>query len=309
MKIINILFFLIYMQVSLFSQDNHEYRLNYKWFPPEGKEKFFTVVVLGGSEGGLRYGEQWAEILNKKGYGVFALAYFGGTGLKQQLEEIPLEYFTEAVDTLLGFRGVSRDAISLIAVSKGTEAALLLAREKDIFRVIFLASPSCCVWQGINRENYNSDKSSWSFTNQPLPYLKYDYSKGVYPLVNLYSGVYSVKDDDPVLLNTGIISSEIILFSGGKDNVWPSSFMASMLKTTAEKRDDKNKIELHDFPDAGHGFLIPFSDEKNKIKILEGIKSALDFLGGSYIAFEKAMTESQEIVLGKLEKERMEVTR
>ncbi len=118
----------------------------------------------------MRYGEQWAKILNKEGNGVFVLAYFGSPGLEQQLEEIPPEYFINAIDTLMSFKGVSADEISLIAVSKGTEAALLLAQKRDVIKVIILDSASCCVYRCSNRENYSPDKSSWGYAGQPILY-------------------------------------------------------------------------------------------------------------------------------------------
>ncbi|MDU0291699.1 acyl-CoA thioesterase/BAAT N-terminal domain-containing protein, partial [Saccharothrix longispora] len=54
------------------------------------------VLVLGGSEGGLR--EDDAALLASHGFAALALAYFGAPGVPDDLVEIPLEYFGTALE-------------------------------------------------------------------------------------------------------------------------------------------------------------------------------------------------------------------
>lgn len=68
-------------------------------FAPAGAGPFPAVIVLGGSEGGLN-SEDVAALLSSHGYAALALAYFGAAGLPSALEEIPLEYFRQAMDWL-----------------------------------------------------------------------------------------------------------------------------------------------------------------------------------------------------------------
>src|SRR5699024_11289262 len=49
-----------------------------------------TIVVLGGSEGGLS--ESSAALLASHGFNTFALAYFGIEDLPKELVNIPLDY-------------------------------------------------------------------------------------------------------------------------------------------------------------------------------------------------------------------------
>jgi hypothetical protein len=95
------------------------------------------------------------------------------------------------------------------------------------------------------------------------------------------------------------IKGTIVLLSGGKDQIWPSSIMAMEIKNTYSK---SNILIAKDFPEAGHGFLIPYQTEEERRKIVESMKSAMNFLGGSVEAFEEAMQESYRLVLAELEK-------
>jgi hypothetical protein len=274
-------------------------QLVYDWYPPQGKVNFPAVLVIGGSEGGKKYGQQWAKILNTKGFGVMALAYFGVEGLKKQLEEIPLEYFQTALDSLKTFAGVNASKISIVSMSKGTEAALLLAADNPSVKLVIAASPSHVVWQGVNRADYSSVKSSWLKNKQPYPFVHYDYSRGYYPIINFYLGALEKPIKPEVRIPIEKIKGTIVLLSGGKDQIWPSSIMAMEIKNTYSK---SNILIAKDFPEAGHGFLIPYQTEEERRKIVESMKSAMNFLGGSVEAFEEAMQESYRLVLAELEK-------
>ena len=57
-----------------------------------------AVVVLGGSNGG--FFEPVAQAFAREGYVALALAYFDAPGLPKNLEDIPLEYFLNAIRCL-----------------------------------------------------------------------------------------------------------------------------------------------------------------------------------------------------------------
>jgi uncharacterized protein len=275
-------------------------QLVYNWSAPQVSGKFPAILVIGGSEGGLGYGLKWAELLNAKGFGVMSLAYFGTDGLNSQLEEIPLEYFQKALDTLESFKGVDSGRIAIISVSKGTEAASLLSAENPEIRLLVLASPSHAVWQCINRVNYGSFRSSWTKNGKPLPFAAYDYSKGYYPVVNFYLGAIEKPLDPGVLIPIEKIHAKLIVLSGGEDMVWPSSAMAEKISERYLTGHKGQEIIFRDYPEAGHGFLLPYRSASEKAEILGKIKKNLNFLGGSAEAFEKAMDESLSLVLGEL---------
>lgn len=295
-----VLILLVISAAGVFCQESNRQKIVYDWYPPQGSTNFPAVLVIGGSEGGKNYGQQWAKILNSKGFGVMALAYFGVEGLPKQLEEIPLEYFQAAFDSVKTFQGVNANKLGVISMSKGTEAALLLAADNPALKLLVAASPSHAVWQGINRADYSSVKSSWLKNSKPYPFLKYDYSRGYFPVINFYLGALEKPVNQDAVIPVEKIKGTIILLSGGKDQVWPSSKMATEIKN---RRSDKNNTLIYkDFPNAGHGFLMPYQSEEEARRILNGIKPNLNFLGGNIEAFEEAMKESLLVVIAELSK-------
>ena len=83
-----------------------------------------AVIVLGGSDGGLREGG--AEALAREGFAALALAYFGVDPLSPELIEIPLEYFAGAIAWLKSQPVIDPNKIATVGGSKGSEPALLL---------------------------------------------------------------------------------------------------------------------------------------------------------------------------------------
>ena len=77
--------------------------------PASGAER--AVVVIGGSEGGLH--ERDAVALAEEGFAALALAYFGAPGVPPVLVDVPLEYFTRALD-LLEAQGFAPGSIGLL---------------------------------------------------------------------------------------------------------------------------------------------------------------------------------------------------
>lgn len=285
----------------VFAQSADNSRLVYKWYAPDQQGSFPALLIIGGSEGGLGSGEKWAQLLNEKGYGVMDLAYFGSPGLPSQLEEIPIEYFQKALDTLQSFRGVRKNALGIISVSKGTEAAFLLASQNKAIRLVIAASPSHVVWQSVNPANYNSNKSSWTQSGIPLPFLSYDYSRGYYPLINFYLGTLEKPYDDKAIIPVENSTAEIVLLSGGRDQFWPSTLMANSIVSRMHSKKNSSVIIHQDFKEAGHGFLIPYQNEDEKKKILTRMGKMIQHFGGTIEAFDEAMTESLQLVLKEIQ--------
>ena len=85
-----------------------------------------SVVVIGGSEGGLYFSALVARMLAAHGYPSLALAYFQAPGLPATLSNIPLEYFTKALTWIRQQPGVDSSHVLVYGNSRGSEAALLL---------------------------------------------------------------------------------------------------------------------------------------------------------------------------------------
>ncbi|KAF2364479.1 Acyl-CoA thioester hydrolase/bile acid-CoA amino acid N-acetyltransferase [Trinorchestia longiramus] len=92
---------------------------------PPGKGPFPGVMDIMGGGGGLM--EQRAALLASRGFAVIAMAFFAYEDLPKKLGTIELAYFDEAVQYLLSREEVRKDAIGVIASSKGVEFALNMA--------------------------------------------------------------------------------------------------------------------------------------------------------------------------------------
>jgi dienelactone hydrolase len=84
-----------------------------------------AVLQLGGSGSGDA--SPGGALLASHGYPTLSLAYFGQPGLPSALKDIPLEYFEKALQWLASQPAVDPNRITVIGVSRGGEAALLIA--------------------------------------------------------------------------------------------------------------------------------------------------------------------------------------
>lgn len=119
----------------------------YRMFAPPGAGKAPAILVLGGGDGGIGYPTSVAARLAPEGYNVMALAYFGAKGTPAKLVEIELEYFEQALALLTTDARTDTDrGIGVFAISKGVEAAFLLAAERSGIRAIVAAAQA--TWSG-----------------------------------------------------------------------------------------------------------------------------------------------------------------
>lgn len=90
-----------------------------------GKGQFPGIIDLYGSIGGLC--EHRASLLAGHGFAVLALAYFQFEDLPENLSDVRLEYFEEALALMLRHPQVKGPNIGLIGVSKGADLCLSMA--------------------------------------------------------------------------------------------------------------------------------------------------------------------------------------
>ncbi|TXS43748.1 acyl-CoA thioesterase/bile acid-CoA:amino acid N-acyltransferase family protein [Streptomyces sp. OR43] len=96
------------------------------YLPPSQTPRRAPVLTIGGSEGGTG-NRLAAALLASHGHPVLALCYFGCPGRPESLEDIKLEYFATAARFLDRQYGTKSARPAVIGVSRGTEAAQLLA--------------------------------------------------------------------------------------------------------------------------------------------------------------------------------------
>ena len=192
-----------------------------------------AVLVFSGSGGG-HPGGNYLRALNSAGYTVLALTYFDGPGLPEELHEIPLEYFDRALSWLQGRPEVDRRNISVMARSRGTEAAQLLALDApaDISSLV-LGVPTYVVVQA-----WPVEGAAWTRGDRPLPFHPAGWPTGPFPL------------DAPARMPIEDYEGPVMLVSGGRDEIWPSRDFADAIVAA---RGGQMVTEHVTYPHAGHG--------------------------------------------------------
>jgi Acyl-CoA thioester hydrolase/BAAT N-terminal region len=120
-----------------------------KWHIPARS----AVIIIPGAEW-PSFQNLSAYLLAARGFTVLSLPYYGLDGLPQQLESIPIEYFSRAID-LLRRDYIGDRNLFLLAISRGAEAAAMTALQRDDIAGLILSSPSSVLnagWEMASRD-------------------------------------------------------------------------------------------------------------------------------------------------------------
>ncbi len=219
------------------------------------------VLVLAGSSGRLDLAR--ARLLAAHGALAVALRWFGGEGQPPGICEVPLETFTEAIDWLVE-RGARR--VGLVGLSRGAEAALLVAcHDARVDTVIALAPSSVC-WGYVGPDadgRAHTYRSSWTWRGAPAPFVPYDESwepAGGDGLVSCRALYEASLRAFPEAARAAAIPVErarasLLLVAGDADALWPSAFFAPEL--AARRKRHGRQVEVITHPDAGHRLVLP----------------------------------------------------
>lgn len=284
-------------QEGLTIETLEEGRLNGFHIVPDDLTSQGVVVTFGGSDGSSNY-DLALQIANE-GYEVYSLFFFGVGDLPQFIQEVPLEFFEE----FLAYHEQNSETngpITVIGASKGAELTLNLSTIYDEIDHIVLYAPSAYNFFSLDQQNAND--SSWSYANEPLPYLSnmdgsmFETMKMISSLM-LYTPVSYLPVYDSVIEGTDEgrleearikaeeFEGEGLIFAGGDDLMWNSQKMAEKISEYADQ------LDVHVYPDAGHLFA--------------GMRymstgSVIMALGGDTEANAAAFEESNRVLFEKL---------
>jgi dienelactone hydrolase len=136
--------------------------------PAPGTDKHVPVLLIGGSEGGLSMTGE-AALLASHGYPALDVAYFGAQGVPRNLERIPLEYFVRAARWLAHRAGVDGRRLVVYGVSRGTEAAMLLAAHfPKLFAGVVVLSPAARVNAAFVTGALGRGAAAWTIGGRPI---------------------------------------------------------------------------------------------------------------------------------------------
>jgi dienelactone hydrolase len=233
------------------------------WFAPASGKRSAALLVLGGSGGGLKSAEAIGARFATEGFGVLALAYFGAEGLPPVLQNIPLGYFTTALDWMKRRPLVDPDRIGLYGISIGGETALVVASRHPEIAAVVAAVPSSVVWQGYDPADYRSIESTYVENGVPLPFLPYDTSAAFTGVHDLYVRSLAHRDEHPqAIIPVERIGGAVLLLSAEDDALWPSTEMADQVMARLDAHHFTHVHRHIAYPDAGHGALSPAATGK-----------------------------------------------
>lgn len=229
-----------------------------EYFRPAQPSSRSAVVLIGGSEGGLPSGFT-AALLASHGIPVLSVAYFGEPGLPSKLERIPLEYFEQAITWFGKQPEVGSKRISMIGVSRGGEAALLIgATYPKLIGAVAAYVPGDTAYPSPT----NPSVPAWTLAGKGVP-----------------SARIAVEN----------IGGPVFLVGGGDDQLWPSALsVTSMAKRMRDH--GRRDVTALNYARAGHGAgaIVPNLPTAPTINSRYGFL----FLGGTPAADAAARADS-----------------
>ena len=215
------------------------------------------VLVLAGSSG--RIDVERCRVLARAGITALSIRWFGGDRQAPGICEIPLERFVQAIDLL---RAKAGERIGALGVSKGAEAALLLAiRDRRVDAVVGI-SPTSVVWANVGPgvDGQTSPyRSSWTWRGDPVPFIAYDAdwrpaeAEGEpisYRTLYEQSRRTSAEAARAAAIPIEQSDARVLLVAGGDDRMWPSLAFAQELAA-------RRACGLVTSPEAGHRPRLP----------------------------------------------------
>ncbi|MCX7773775.1 MAG: hypothetical protein N2376_11755 [Clostridia bacterium] len=203
------------------------------FYHSETKEK--AIIVVSGSDGGMRWANEIASVFSAHGISSLAVAYWKTKYTSKTLALIPIEIIQSAV---LWLKNNGFSKVGIYGVSKGAELALISASLIPQIECVIAVSPSCCVFEGIAKPAY-SNTSSWTWGGQPLPYasfqnmeislIKHIVKNREFGFTKLYIDVLNRHKSEENTIQVENINGPILLLSAKEDAQWPSAEMGKLI--------------------------------------------------------------------------------
>lgn len=230
---------------------------------PKGDRVIPAVLVVGGSEGGLKSAESLAYRFAERGYASLAVAYFGAEGLPQSLVNIPLEYFDRAVEWLGRQPLVDSANLAIVGSSRGGELALLVASRNPAINRVIAFVPSHVVWGPVGPFK-DPSISAWTVGGKPLPYVTHvrepNYAAKPYRgTPDFLADLQQTSLVEAAAIPVEKIQGAVLLLSGEDDQIWPSTQMSQLAIQRLTRASHPFRYEHISFPGAGH-LIAPGSD-------------------------------------------------
>jgi dienelactone hydrolase len=240
--------------------------------PPGAQASAGAVIVLGGSEGGLRGARGLARHLSRRRLRRHRRLLFRRAGPESHAERDPHRTGRPGPRLAQGPPRNPRPDRRHGRV-QGRRVGPADRQPEPEIRAVVAGVPSHVVWAGIDQTG-GAVGSSWTVDGRPLAYVPYDMSNGFSGVFNLYNDSLksaSAEAEIPV----EAINGPVLMISGQADSLWPSSEMAGRVEQRLRTHGFRHPVINLAYPDAGHAvFGVPVAADA------PGLERAI-FLGGT----------------------------
>jgi len=285
----------------------NEGRLRGVLYLPPGDGPHPALLAVTGSGGGY-YSHATAAALAHRGFAVLGMAYFNAPDLPEQLENIPLEYFEEALEWLAAVPEVDSNRIGVIGASRGGELSLLLGSRFPQIRVVVSMVPSHVVWPGCCTAEAFSNPG-WTWKGEPLAAMpmsetawrarEYWADIGGEDWLGFYwINLGNTGAEAAAVIPAEKINGPVLLISAGDDRIWPSTYMADRVM---------ERLEAHNFPhthihlrydDSGHAAgSLPYGPKAGRVSVYHSVGKVQIGLGGTAESLARSSEDSWKIIL------------
>ena len=188
-----------------------------------------VMIVMSGSNGGMRITRKEALFYHKNGIPSLALALFKTKQTGEFLDRVPVDYVENAIKWL---KEQDYQRIGIDGMSKGSEMALLSASMFSELSCVIARVPSYFVSEGLSGKGKSkgpSGTSCWSYKGKEVPYAPYN--QRAFDMLKMFREerelhIIRFNRDKNVTPETIIpvekIKAPILLLSSKNDEVWPS---------------------------------------------------------------------------------------
>jgi dienelactone hydrolase len=234
---------------------------------PPGDGPHPAVMTLSGSNGGISRAQ--AALYAGRGYACLALAYFNYPGRPATLQDIPLEYFGDALEWLAAHPRVRADAIGVTGGSRGGELSLLVGATFPRVRAVVAVVPSGYVWGGVGSDTL--DVEAWTRDGVPLARIPASDAQTAQHVETIdgaqhYTPAFraAIAAATPAQLAAAEIPVErtngpILLLAGADDALWDGTALSQVVLRRTKEAGFVHDVELVSYPEAGHALTTPFT--------------------------------------------------
>jgi len=302
-------FELLYVSADMERIPVREQGLRGVFFKPKTKGHYPGLMVLGGSDGGLK--ENLAALLARRGYGVLALAYFNYEDLPKHLVDIPLEYFETGLKWLQNEESIQGEKLAVLGRSRGGELALLLGTRYPQIKAVVAYVPSNVVWPGFSADFDDAQPAAWTSNGKPVANMgaaNVDSTEEIEvlesnpevstPWFRLYLNEEEAARHATIPVEK--IGGPVLLISGIDDQVWPSPEMAELVMQRMTEHKHSYSDKHLSYANCGHLLGIPNSAVGETRQLDPLTKQPLE-LGGTSEATAYASWDSWAQVLSFLD--------